>query len=284
MGESGSGKTTLGLAVLGLLGRHRWVASGSISFRGEVIGAPGLDASGRLRGDRIGYVPQDPFRAFDPLRRIGPQAGRPLQLHRGASAQEAAARLAGLLTRLGVADVERVMRAYPHELSGGMLQRATIAAALSCEPELLIADEPTTALDVLVQVEVIEVFLRLVRDLNTSVLVITHDLRLLRRVADRVVAMYAGKVVEFGPRERLLASPHHPYAAALRDASVLRAEPGGRVAAIDGQPPSLPGEFPPCPFAPRCPRADHVCRSVVPSYPWPAPEGAACHHPLVEGP
>jgi peptide/nickel transport system ATP-binding protein len=176
------------------------------------------------------------------------------------------------------------MGAHPHELSGGMLQRATIAGALACGPELVIADEPTTALDALVQVQVIEAFLGLVRDLGTAVLVITHDLRLLRRAADRVAAMYAGEIVEFGAREQVLERPRHPYPAALRAASVLQTEPGGRVPTIEGAPPTLPGAFPPCPFAPRCPRATEVCRTVEPRYPWPADEGFACHHPLDDAP
>ena len=280
VGESGCGKSTLGLAVLGLLGRDRWIAGGSVRFDGEVVGALGVDRTGPLRGRRIGYVPQDPFRALDPLRRVGPQVRRPLEAHGGLRADVAEARVADLLAHLGVPEPERVLRAYPHELSGGMLQRATIAGALAGGPELVIADEPTTALDALVQVQVIEAFLSLVRELGTALLVITHDLRLLRRAADRVAAMYAGEVVEFGPRERVLERPRHPYPAALRAASVLRSEPGGRVPTIEGQPPTLPGRFPPCPFAPRCPRATDVCRTVEPRYAWPADSGFACHHPI----
>jgi oligopeptide/dipeptide ABC transporter ATP-binding protein len=233
-----------------------------------------------LRGRRVGFVPQDPFRSFDPLRRIGPQVRRPLELHLGLSRADANARAVSLLARLGVPEPERVMSGYPHHLSGGMLQRAAIATALACEPELVIADEPTTALDLLVQVQVIDAFLGLVRDLRTSLVIITHDLRLLRRTADRVAAMYAGRIVEFGPRERMLEQPRHPYPAALLAASLVAVEPGGRVPSIEGQPPALPGAFTPCPFAPRCPRADQTCLEVVPTYPWPASEGEACHHPI----
>jgi oligopeptide/dipeptide ABC transporter ATP-binding protein len=184
------------------------------------------------------------------------------------------------LTRLGVRQPEAVMERYPHQLSGGLLQRAAIATALSCGPQLVIADEPTTALDALVQVQVIDSFLRLVRELGTSLLVITHDLRLLERMADRIAAMYAGRIVEFGSAERLLAAPRHPYPAALLESSVLAAAPGQRLPTIDGQPPSLPGTFAPCAFAPRCPRADERCRTQTPMYPWPATEGEACHHPI----
>ncbi len=280
VGESGSGKTTLGLAVLGLLGRSRHISGGEIHLSGELIGAPDVDRTAELRGTRMAFVPQDPFRSFDPLRRMGPQVRRPLELHRGLSRAEADERVASLLTRLGVAQPDTVMERYPHQLSGGLLQRAAIATALSCGPELVIADEPTTALDALVQVQAIESLRRLVRELGTSLLIITHDLRLLERTADRIAAMYAGRIVEFGPSRRLLAVPRHPYPAALRASSILAAEPGQQLPTIDGQPPALPGTFEPCAFAPRCPRADERCRTEMPAYPWPAAEGEACHHPL----
>lgn len=280
VGESGSGKTTLGLAMLGLLGRTRSITAGSVRLADEVVAAPGIDRTPGLRGARVTFVPQDPFRSFDPLRRMGPQVRRPLELHRSLSAREADARVLDLLGRLDVPEPAVVMRRYPHELSGGMLQRAAIAAALSCEPELVIADEPTTALDALVQVQVVDSFTALVRDLGTSVVVITHDLRLLERMADRIAAMYAGRIVEFGPAARLLRSPHHPYPAALLRSSVRHAQPGERLATIEGQPPSLPGSFLPCAYAPRCPRADERCRTEEPRYEWPSGQGVACHHPI----
>ncbi len=284
VGESGCGKTTLGLALLGLLGRSRSISAGEIRFDGRILGAPAVDRSAPLRGSRITFVPQDPFRAFDPLRRMGRQVRRPLELHRGLSAAAAERRTADLLERLGVPDPAGLMKAYPHELSGGMLQRAAIATALSCEPDLVVADEPTTALDALVQVQVIESFVRLVRELGTAVLVITHDLRLLERMADRIAAMYAGRIVEFGPAGRLLEHPRHRYPAALLASSVRDARPGERLLTIEGQPPSLPGAFAPCAFAPRCAWADDLCRTVEPCYEWPAEEGFACHHPTEIGP
>jgi oligopeptide/dipeptide ABC transporter ATP-binding protein len=280
VGESGSGKTTLGLAILGLLGRTRSISAGQIRLDGEVVAAPDVDRTEPLRGARVSFVPQDPFRSFDPLRRIGPQVRRPLELHRSVSAAQADSRILDLLTQLGVPDASAVMRRYPHELSGGMLQRAAIAAALSCEPELVVADEPTTALDALVQVQVIESFTTLVRKLGASLIVITHDLRLLERMADHIAAMYAGRVVEFGPASRLLQAPQHPYPAALLRSSVRRARPGHLLATVDGQPPSLPGTFLPCAFAPRCPRADQRCHTEEPWYAWPADAGLACHHPI----
>jgi oligopeptide/dipeptide ABC transporter ATP-binding protein len=284
VGESGCGKSTLGLAVLGLLGRTREITGGRIELDEERIGGPGFDGTAELRGTRVSFVPQDPFRSFDPLRRVGPQVRRPLELHRGLTASEADARVVHLLGRLGVSGPADVMRRYPHELSGGLLQRATIATALSCEPELVIADEPTTALDAIVQVQVIDSFLPLVRELGTSMVVITHDLRLLGRMADQVAAMYAGRIVEFGPAERLLHAPRHPYPAALLESSVRAATPGDRLQVIDGQPPTLPGTFAACAFAPRCRFAQQRCHEQEPAYVWPSAESEACHFPLERGP
>ena len=227
VGESGCGKTTLGLAILGLLGRSRHITSGEIRLAGELVADPRIDRTAELRGRRVSFVPQDPFRAFDPLRKMGPQVRRPLELHRGQIGREADERILELLARLGVREPQAVMQRYPHQLSGGLLQRAAIATALSCEPELVIADEPTTALDVIVQRHVIRSFMSLVHELGTAVIVITHDLRLLERMADRIAAMYAGKIVEFGPAERLLDSPRHPYPAALLRSSVALGGAGG---------------------------------------------------------
>ncbi len=279
VGESGCGKTTLGLALLGLLGRSRSISAGEIRLDGQVVGAPDVDGTPGLRGSRISFVPQDPFRAFDPLRRVGPQVRRPLELHRGLARDAADARAAELLERLGVPQPDAIMASYPHELSGGMLQRAAIATALSCEPELVIADEPTTALDALVQLQVADAFMGLVHELGTAVLVITHDLRLLERIADRIAVMYAGRIVEFGTADRLLLRPRHRYPEALLVSSVRATEPGQRLETVEGQPPTLPGSFEPCAFAPRCAFADARCRTEEPEYPWPADDGVACHHP-----
>jgi peptide/nickel transport system ATP-binding protein len=280
VGESGCGKTTLGLAILGLLGRNRHISAGQIRLDGTVIGAEGADRTVDLRGSDISFIPQDPFRAFDPLRRMAPQVRRPLELHRDLGAAEATARVSDLLGRLGVPEPGELLKAYPHELSGGMLQRAAIATALSCGPRLVIADEPTTALDALVQVQVIESFDRVVRELGTSVIVITHDLSLLERLADRIAVMYAGRVVEFGPASELLTAPRHRYPAALLASSVRAGTPGQRLRTVEGQPPTLPGTFLPCAFALRCAFADERCRSEEPTYDWPADRGVACHHPV----
>ncbi len=280
LGESGCGKTTLGLAALGLLGNERAVVGGRVGFDGETIVAPGLDRVAALRGSRIGFVPQDPFSSLDPLRRVGPQLATAVRLHRGASRRAAEARLVELLAAVGIADPGGTAAKYPHELSGGMRQRAAIAGALSCEPVLVIADEPTSALDVIVQAQVLDAFLRLARDLGAAVLLISHDLGVLAETTDRVAAMYAGRIVEFGSTRQVLTAPRHPYVAALLESLPSMAGEGRRLVVIPGQPPALPGPLEPCAFAPRCPYADAVCHKTEPDYRWPATSGFACHHPL----
>jgi oligopeptide/dipeptide ABC transporter ATP-binding protein len=278
-GESGCGKTTLGLSVVGLLGPGLRVTQGEIRIEGQVIVSPSVDETSALRGARIGFIPQDPFSSFDPLRRIGPQVGRVLRLHRDSSRRAAETKVLEILSALGIADPRGLASSFPHELSGGMLQRAVIAATLIAEPELLIADEPTTALDVVLQRQVLVEFLRLVREIGTALLIITHDLGVLAETADRLAAIYAGGIVEFGPVTSVLGSPRHPYVGALRE-SMERPAHGHRLSVIEGQPPVLPGNLDPCAFAPRCPRAQPPCYAEEPTYAWPASDGVACHYPL----
>ncbi|MFF9282516.1 ABC transporter ATP-binding protein [Streptomyces griseosporeus] len=218
LGESGSGKSTLARTVLGLPGRTARV-TGGVALSGTELLTLGERALAGIRGRRIGYVPQDPDAALDPLRRIGAQLVEVLLRHRAADGRRAARRaVPGLLDAAGLTDPERAARAYPHELSGGQRQRAAIALALACGPGLLVADEPTTALDALVRTRVLD----LLTASGASVLLVTHDIAAARRVADRVAVMHAGRIVESGPVERLLTAPEHPHAAAL-----VAAQPGG---------------------------------------------------------
>ncbi|MFF9622334.1 ABC transporter ATP-binding protein [Streptomyces griseosporeus] len=218
LGESGSGKSTLARTVLGLPGRTARV-TGRVELSGTRLLSLGERALSDIRGRRIGYVPQDPDAALDPLRRIGAQLAEVLLRHRVAAGRRAARRaVPGLLDAAGLTDAGRAARAYPHELSGGQRQRAAIALALACGPGLLVADEPTTALDAVVRARVLD----LLTASGASVLLVTHDIGVARRVADRVAVMHAGRVVESGPVERLLTAPEHPYAAAL-----VAAQPGG---------------------------------------------------------
>jgi oligopeptide transport system ATP-binding protein len=226
VGESGSGKSQAALAVMGLLPEAARV-SGSVRFDGtELIGLP-RPALDRIRGARIGMVFQEPMSALDPLFPVGRQIALPLQAHRGLTRAQARARALDLLTLVGIRDAERRLSAYPHELSGGERQRVMIAMALACEPDLLIADEPTTALDVTVQAQILALLADLKARLGLALLFITHDLRLVRRMAERVAVLRAGRLVETGPTERIFARPQSPEA---RD--LLAAEPRGRKAPV----------------------------------------------------
>jgi oligopeptide/dipeptide ABC transporter ATP-binding protein len=282
VGESGCGKTTLGLAVAGLLGPGRRVVGGSIEFEGGTIVDATTDATRPLRGGRIGFVPQDPFGALDPLRHVGPQLARPLRLHRGLSQDAALTRVGELLAEVGMGDPRAILRKYPHELSGGQLQRAVIASAVSVEPTLLIADEPTSALDVIVQAQVLEAFLELVREVGAAVVLVTHDMGVVAETTSRTATMYGGKIVEFGPTSELLTAPRHPYLGALLGALPRLTDQRERLFTIPGQPPPLPGRLWPCSFAPRCPFATQVCTQEEPLADPAAEHRWACHHPLDE--
>ncbi|MEE1825434.1 ABC transporter ATP-binding protein [Streptomyces sp. BE20] len=223
LGESGSGKTTLARTLIGLPGRSARV-TGRISLAGTELSALDERALSRVRGRRIGYVPQDPGGSLDPLRRIGPQLAEVLRRHRITRARRATGDAAvRLLATAGIPDPERVARAYPHELSGGLRQRAAIAVAIACGPDLVIADEPTTALDALVRGRILDLFATLRADCGIALLLVTHDLAVARRVGGEVAVMCEGRVVEAGPAARVLSAPGHPFTAAL-----LAADPGAR--------------------------------------------------------
>jgi len=223
LGESGSGKTTLARSVLRLPGRSA-VTTGRIELDGTDLLALDERALGRVRGRRIGYVPQDPTGSLDPLRRIGAQLAEVLRRHGVADGRRAArAAVPALLERAGIAEAEQVARSYPHELSGGLRQRAAIAIAVCCEPALLVADEPTTALDALVRAHVLDVFAALRAEHGVALLLVTHDLWVARRVGGTVAVMRDGRIVETGPVDAVLAAPGHAFTAQL-----VAAQPGVR--------------------------------------------------------
>ena len=255
VGESGSGKSMTARVMLGLAPPGARV-TGSIRFDGMSL----LDLTPaelrQIRGRDIGWVPQDPSTALDPLRRIGHQIAEVIVTHGPSTPRRAARAAAGeLLTTVGFHDPAAAAASFPHELSGGMRQRAAIAIAIACRPMVVIADEPTTALDVTLQAQILDLLATLRRELGMAVLLVTHDIAVAREVGDLVSVMYAGRIVESGPAHQVLDSPQHPYLAALLDAEPNMATPRGELRALPGRPPDF-GELPTgCSFGPRC---DHI--------------------------
>ncbi len=266
VGESGSGKSVTALSVLQLLpypmARH---PSGSIRFQGrEMVGAPARDLLA-VRGNRVSMIFQEPMTSLNPLMTIGRQIDEPLIRHLGLSSRAARARTHDLLARVGIPRPEQAATVYPHQLSGGMRQRAMIAIALSCRPSVLVADEPTTALDVTIQAQILELLEELQREMGTAILLITHDLAVIAETAHRVAVMYAGRIVETASVADLFRTPLHPYTQGLlRSIPRIVRHPEAELPEIPGTVPS-PGELPEgCAFAPRCALADHYCHSTRP--------------------
>jgi peptide/nickel transport system ATP-binding protein len=264
VGESGSGKTMTALALMGLTPERARV-SGSVRFeRRELIGLSEEEMQ-QLRGDRIAMVFQEPMTALNPLHRVGAQIAEPLMLHRGLTKREALQRAVDLLERVRLAEPERVARSYPFELSGGERQRAMIAMGLGCAPRLIIADEPTTALDVTVQARILALIDGLKSEANMAVLLVSHDLAVIAGHCDRVIVMYAGMIMESGPVEAVLREPRNPYTLALLEA---RPRPGGprgaRLATIPGAPPAAHEHSVGCPFAGRCALTIDPCWTTPP--------------------
>ena len=265
VGESGSGKSASALALLGLLpARTARVVGGSARFEGiDLLAMSGRQLHG-IRGKRIAMIFQDPLSSLNPCLTIGRQITEALETH-GSTRQSALARAINLLELVGVPAARSRIDSYPHEFSGGMRQRVMIAMALSCEPALLIADEPTTALDVTIQAQILDLLEHLRRELRMAVLLITHDLGIVAGFAQHVAVVYAGRVVEAGPTEEVLARPRHPYTLGLLNSLPRIDRPRQRtLAAINGLPPDLAGQIIGCPFAPRCGSRVAICGEVDP--------------------
>jgi oligopeptide/dipeptide ABC transporter ATP-binding protein len=282
VGESGSGKSAAALSILRLLpdppGR---ITGGQILFGDDDLARASEARMRQIRGDRIAMIFQDPMTSLNPYLTVGAQLCEVLALHRGAAPAEANKAAAAMLAEVGIPAPETRLADYPHQLSGGMRQRVMIAMALLCEPDLLIADEPTTALDVTVQAQILDLIVELKEKRGLAVLLITHDLGVVARMADRALVMYAGKLVEQGRAEELLVRPRHPYTAALcRSVPRLDGALDERLYALGGLPPS-PHALPPgCPFHPRCDRAVAACRETFPEEVVSERGRLRCHAPI----
>ena len=263
VGESGSGKSVTALSIMRLVQRPGRISAGRIVFKGRDLLPLDERAMRAVRGAEIGLVFQEPMTALNPVFTIGNQIEETLMVHGIARGRQAQARAVELLEAVSVPEPERRVRDYPHQLSGGLRQRALIALALACNPTLLIADEPTTALDVTIQAQILDLLRDLKSRLNLSLLLITHDLGVVAEMADRVAVMYAGRIVEQAPVARLFRDPRHPYTRGLL-ASIPGGARGSKLQAIQGTVPPL-GKLPPgCSFAPRCPSRFEPCDRAVP--------------------
>lgn len=261
VGESGSGKSMTALSIMRLVPPPGFISSGEIVFEGEHLEALPEEAMRKIRGRRISMVFQEPMTSLNPVLRIADQLCEPLILHLGLSRRDALERGIELLENVGIPSAGNRMRDYPHQLSGGMRQRVMIAMALSCHPALLIADEPTTALDVTIQAQILELLDARRKSSGLSILLITHDLGIVAERADHTAVMYAGQVVESAPTGTLLAAPRHPYTQALLASLPQRAEPGMPLPTLAGQPGTPAASGGGCCFADRCPFTEDACRA-----------------------
>jgi peptide/nickel transport system ATP-binding protein len=282
VGESGSGKSVTALSIMRLIVPPGRVASGHVSYRGKDLLAQTPAEMRAIRGNRIAMIFQEPMTSLNPVFTVGAQISEAVQLHQNVSAAKARVAAIAMLKLVGIPAPESRIDDYPHQLSGGMRQRVMIAMALACKPELLIADEPTTALDVTIQAQILELLKDLQRDLGMAILLITHDLGVVAETCDEVVVMYAGRVVERAATETLFAGPRHHYTAGL-----LRSVPGDgektRLVEIPGMVPAL-SELPVgCKFADRCPAVEQLCREEEPPLVQLGASRVRCHYPLDVG-
>jgi peptide/nickel transport system ATP-binding protein len=277
VGESGAGKSVTGAAVIGLIEPPGRIADGKIWLSGSRIDNLQPEEMRKVRGKRIGMIFQDPLTSLNPLYRIGEQLVETIRTHTYLSAAKARGRAIELLAEVGMPAPERRIDAYPHEFSGGMRQRAGIALAICAEPELIVADEPTTALDVSVQAQIIALLKHLGRERGTAVMLITHDMGVVAETADRVAVIYAGRIAEIGPVRAVVQSPLHPYAKGLMGAIPSLASEADRLVQIPGSMPRLADIPPSCPFHPRCPYVFDRCRTERPELIQRDVHRVACH-------
>ena len=281
VGESGSGKSVLSRAILRLLPARGTRLAGSVTFDGVDLAALEEPALRRIRGRDVAMIFQDPMSSLNPVLTIGRQIGEVLERHLGLDAAARRERTVALLRSVGIAAAEQRLGEYPHQLSGGLRQRVMIAMALACRPKLLIADEPTTALDVTIQMQILVLLRRQQRETGMAMIFVSHDLAAVGGVADEVAVMYAGRFVEQAPAADFFAARRMPYSEALLAARPnALAPPGGRLPAIGGRPPDLAALPPGCAFAPRCTHARPDCREGVPGWTIEGARRFACRHPI----
>jgi peptide/nickel transport system ATP-binding protein len=281
VGESGSGKSITSLAIMGLLPGRGCDVDGSIMFEGRDLRSLSDDDMRDIRGRDIAMVFQDPMTSLNPVVPIGVQVGEVLERHRGMSKDQSRVEAASLLRQVGIPDPDRRLKDYPHQLSGGMRQRAMISMALACRPRLLIADEPTTALDVTVQAQILELLKQLVADIGTALIMITHDLGVVAGLCDRVHVMYSGRIVEEAPRHTLFAAPRHPYTGGLLNSIPrLDAPRGTPLMPIPGSPNDTIPWSSGCAFAPRCGNRIDQCTAETPRLEADGPRALRCFNPL----
>lgn len=267
VGESGSGKSVSVYAIMRLLQHPGRVTGGSIRFNGTDILSLSEDDMRKIRGNDIAMIFQDPMTSLNPVYTVGNQICEPLKLHRNMKGKRARERAVELLGMVGIPKPARRLKQYPFEFSGGMRQRAMISMALACEPKLLIADEPTTALDVTIQAQILEIMKELKSSRSMSIVLITHDLGIVSDICDKIIIMYGGEIMEYGPIEALYSSPSHPYTKGLINSlPKIDEEVGAQLTPIEGSPVDLMHPPAGCPFAPRCDKCMKVCLTEKPPY------------------
>jgi peptide/nickel transport system ATP-binding protein/oligopeptide transport system ATP-binding protein len=281
VGESGGGKSMVGFSIMGLIDKPGRIEAGEIIFAGQDLTKLGEDALQRVRGKDIAMIFQDPMTALNPLYTVGNQLEEMLKLHTDLGAPARRARCIEMLGEVGIPQPEQRLDSYPHQFSGGMRQRVVIAIAMIAGPRLLIADEPTTALDVTIQAQLLRLMKSQVAQRSASLILITHDLAAVSQMADRIVVLYCGRVVEIGRAAELIARPRHPYTRGLLDSIPAHVPGRKRLSQIPGMVPDIRRLPPGCSFAPRCPRAQQICRERPPELATGRTgDAVSCHFPL----